>query len=278
LLTCEQAHTRAIGMIAAARNGDDPTADRDADRKTITVKELAERFDKEHVSVRVKESTAKGYRHLLEPKLLPACGRHRVTEVTRADIAKLHHELRHTPYDANRCLEVISKMFSLAEMWGLRPKSTAPPEPRRRRSKPLAEGFSAVTEIDVRASAGPGAINDGLEESKETWLLPDPIIRHEFRARAMDLHIVTIDGDPMEPLLSSGDRILIDTSQRVPVPPGIFVIWDGLGIVAKRIEHIPHSEPPKIVIKSVNPEYQTYERDGDEVNIIGRVIWAAKRL
>ncbi len=48
-----------------------------------------------------------------------------------------------------------------------------------------------------------------------------------------------------------------------------------MGIVAKRIERVPHSEPPKIVIKSINPEYQTYERDGEEVNIIGRVIWAA---
>lgn len=151
------------------------------------------------------------------------------------------------------------------------------PEPRRKR-KPAVEGFSAVTEIDVRASAGPGAINDGLEESKATWLFPDPVIRHEFRARAQDLHIVTIDGDSMEPLLSSGDRILIDTNQRVPVPPGVFVIWDGMGIVAKRIEHVPHSEPPKIVIKSVNPEYLTYERDVEEVNIVGRVIWAAKRL
>jgi len=93
-----------------------------------------------------------------------------------------------------------------------------------------------------------------------------------------DLHIITIDGDSMEPLLSTGDRILIDTSQRVPVPPGIFVIWDGMGLVAKRVEHVPNSEPPKVVIKSVNPEYQTYERDAEEVNIIGRVIWAARRL
>jgi phage repressor protein C with HTH and peptisase S24 domain len=51
-----------------------------------------------------------------------------------------------------------------------------------------------------------------------------------------------------------------------------------MGIVAKRIDHVPHSEPPKIVIKSINPEYQTYERDGEEVNIVGRVIWAARRL
>jgi phage repressor protein C with HTH and peptisase S24 domain len=84
------------------------------------------------------------------------------------------------------------------------------------------------------------------------------------------LHIVTIDGDSMEPLLSSGDRIVVDTSQRV-VPPGIFVIWDG-SVVAKRVEHLPQSDPPKVIIKSLNPEYQTYERDMEEVNIVGRVV------
>jgi hypothetical protein len=82
----------------------------------------------------------------------------------------------------------------------------------------------------------------------------------------------------MEPLLSSGDRILIDTSQRVPAPPGIFVIWDGMGLVAKRVEHIPNSDPPKVVIKSVNPEYQSYERIAEEVNVVGRVVWLARRL
>jgi hypothetical protein len=75
------------------------------------------------------------------------------------------------------------------------------------------------------------------------------------------LHIVTIDDDSLEPLLSSGDSIMIDTSQRVPVPPGIFVIWDGMGIVAKRVEHVPHSAPPKVIIRSLNSEYQTYERE-----------------
>jgi len=164
--------------------------------------------------------------------------------------------------------------------------------PRKPRSKPLArvegaatpvksrlpEGYSAIAEIDVRASAGPGALEEGLEETKETWLFPDPIVRHEFRARPADLRMIAIDGDSMEPLLASGDRILIDTSQRIPVPPGIFVIWDGMGLVAKRIEHVPSSDPPKVVIRSVNPDYPTYERDGEEVNIIGRVVWAAKRL
>ena len=49
--------------------------------------------------------------------------------------------------------------------------------------------------------------------------------------------MITVDGDSMEPLVSSDDRILIDVSRRVPVPSGIFVIWNGMGQVVKRIEH-----------------------------------------
>jgi len=82
----------------------------------------------------------------------------------------------------------------------------------------------------------------------------------------------------MGPLLASGDCILIDTSQRIPVPSGIFVIWDGIGQMAKRIEHEPNSEPTNVIIKSMNPEYETYESDAEEVHMIGRVVWTSLRL
>jgi phage repressor protein C with HTH and peptisase S24 domain len=158
----------------------------------------------------------------------------------------------------------------------IRPKS----QPRRVEAEPgpsTPEGFTGIPEIDVRASAGPGALLDGIEETKDIWYFPDPVIRHEFRATAETLRIITIDGDSMEPELSSGDRIMVDVSQRIPVPPGIFVIWDGMGIVVKRIEHILSSDPPKLRIMSVNPDYETYERDAEEVHVIGRVVWSASR-
>ncbi|MGE0257105.1 MAG: helix-turn-helix transcriptional regulator, partial [Alphaproteobacteria bacterium] len=107
------------------------------------------------------------------------------------------------------------------------------------------EGMVSVSEIDVRAAAGAGAIHDGLEETKDLWYFPEAVVRHELRARPADLRMITITGDSMEPLLGSGDRIMLDTSQRIPVPPGIFVIWDGMGLVAKRVEHEPNSDPPK---------------------------------
>ncbi len=90
--------------------------------------------------------------------------------------------------------------------------------------------------------------------------------------------MITVDGDSMEPLLSSGDRLLIDLSRRVPVPPGIFVIWDGMGLVAKRIEHVPLSEPPRVRIKSVNPDYPGYERLAEEIRVVGRAVWVSRRL
>jgi len=108
------------------------------------------------------------------------------------------------------------------------------------------------------------------------WYFPDAMIREEFEAQACDERIIAIGRDSMEPVLLSGDRIMVDTSQRIPVPLGIFVIWDGMGIGAKRIEHILSSDQPKIPITSVNPDYEAYEREAEEVNVICRVVWSAR--
>ena len=53
------------------------------------------------------------------------------------------------------------------------------------------------------------------------------------------------------------------------------MIWDGMGWVAKRIEHVPHSDPPKVVIKSRKLEYVSYERIAEEIRVVGR---RARRL
>ena len=65
-------------------------------------------------------------RRLLERLILPALGKRKVADVTRGDIAKLHHANRGAPYQANRVLAVLSKMFNLAERWGLRPDGSNP--------------------------------------------------------------------------------------------------------------------------------------------------------
>lgn len=147
ILTPEQARSLAIQALASVRSGSDPAGARKDRREAVTVKELAERFDREHIQIRVKESTAKEYRRNLRRFILPALGRVRVAEVTRADVAKFHHDLRHIPYQANRNIEIISKMFSLAEMWGLRPDGSNPRRHIRKYVEQKRERFLSAAEL-----------------------------------------------------------------------------------------------------------------------------------
>ena len=47
-----------------------------------------------------------------------------------------------------------------------------------------------------------------------------------------------VEGDSMVPTLQDGDAVLVDMTRQFPSPPGIFVLDDGMGLVAKRLEHI----------------------------------------
>ena len=136
-------------------------------------------------------------------------------------------------------------------------------------------GVAAIPEVNVRAAAGAGALVEA-EEDGARWHFPLAWLRHELKARPADLRIVTIDGDSMEPVLMSGDKVLIDLSRTVPSPPGIFVLHDGMGLLAKQLERLPNTE--RLSIRSANPRYDSYERPAEEVTIIGRVVWFARRL
>src|SRR5260370_29561406 len=97
-----------------------------ARREAPTIAELAERFLAEHAEVKRKSSTAAEYKRLLDKIILPALGKRKVADVTRADITKLHHAKRAAPYQANRVVAVLSKMCNLAERWGLRQDGSNP--------------------------------------------------------------------------------------------------------------------------------------------------------
>lgn len=139
-ITPDQARFRAFAILSEARNGRDPARELDQTRKAPTVKSLGERFLKEHVAVRCKPSTQAEYKRSVELFINPRLGTRKVTDIERRDIADLHHSLRHIPYQANRTLGVLSKMFNLAEVWGLRPDGSNPclhvkkyPEQKRER-------------------------------------------------------------------------------------------------------------------------------------------------
>jgi len=124
--TPDSARAEAKKLLGRIEEGADPASDKSARRDAPTVTDIAERFLAEHVEAKRKTSTATEYRRLLSKVILPVLGKRKVADIARADIAKLHHANRATPYQANRVLAVLSKMFNLAERWGLRSDASNP--------------------------------------------------------------------------------------------------------------------------------------------------------
>ncbi len=125
----ETARKEAKTLLGIIEDGADPAADKLARRETPTIAELAERFHAEHAEAKRKGSTAAEYKRLLDKTILPALGKRKVADVTRANVTKLHHANREAPYQANCVLAVLSKMFNLAERWGLRSDGSNPSLP-----------------------------------------------------------------------------------------------------------------------------------------------------
>jgi len=158
------------------------------------------------------------------------------------------------------------------------------PEVGERRTSPLPNPRPAplsrqtdIPEFDIAASAGHGSLpiavseEDGLRPV-EHWSLPRRYLE-AFSENPESLAVIRVAGDSMEPDYQAGERVLVDRSHVMPSPPGVYVVWDGIGLVLKRVEVVFGSaDPVEIRISSINPAYSTYERALDEVHINGRVV------
>ena len=122
------ARARAAEIITAARTGRDMTGQLLELRRDegATMYDLVGRYLAEHVATHCKPSSAHSYEIAIRRHVLPRLGRRRVAEITRGDVAAMHHQMRRTPFAANRTLGILSAMFTAAELWELRPQGSNP--------------------------------------------------------------------------------------------------------------------------------------------------------
>ena len=107
------------------------------------------------------------------------------------------------------------------------------PQKRRRRTPPGAlpgAPLAAIPEMAVEAAAGAGAAGEEFATEKARWYLPEGMIRHEGDAEPGNLRVLRARGDSMEPLVSDGDRLLVDVTRRAPGTGETAVLWDGTGL------------------------------------------------
>ena len=126
VLSAEKARRKAAQVIASIKAGEEPSRSVVASDAGPTIVEVAERYMKEHVAVRCKPSTARGCRYTLDNHLLPTLGSQPLAAVGREQVAALHYSLHRTPTMANRVVALLSRLFNMAEAWGLAPDGGNP--------------------------------------------------------------------------------------------------------------------------------------------------------
>jgi len=124
-ITLDKARDIAKQVLGAVADGKDPQGQKLSFREAATVQELWDRFEKDHLSRR-KENTARHYKQIWHKHIRPALGSKKAIDVSRDDVYRLHRKMANHPYQANRAIAVLSKMFNLAERWDLRPDGLNP--------------------------------------------------------------------------------------------------------------------------------------------------------
>lgn len=142
----------------------------------------------------------------------------------------------------------------------------------------IAYGVSTKPQIVREPPEGTVAIKEIVFGDKATeqqatgaWTLPISYLK-------ADLHVMSTEGlliwraesDSMAPAIEFGDRVIVDTNAKRISPPGMFLIWDGVGPTLARIHLSQVDKQTARVVTSSNGS------DGEDVpieniHIIGRV-------
>jgi transcriptional regulator with XRE-family HTH domain len=152
---------------------------------------------------------------------------------------------------------------------------------------PTIDGIAEMEVIGGLGSGGQADLEDfeagnghsiSADVVRDTWSLPPAYLAGELRITSKRARIIEVRGDSMEPTLLSGDRVMIDVGDRGLSQEGVFALWDGDGVAVKRLERVRPSDPPSLRLISDNPRHRAVELTMEEVQIIGRVIWVARKI
>lgn len=145
------------------------------------------------------------------------------------------------------------------------------------RKASAAPGMDLVPVYNVRASAGPGAFVADPEEVVDRLAFPPGYLRNITSASPKDLAIISVKGRSMEPTLREDDVVMIDMAKRDLSFEGIFVIRDGgQSMLVKRISRA--SRRGFVMLVSDNRDHPAVERSLEDIEVIGKVVWAGVKM
>jgi transcriptional regulator with XRE-family HTH domain len=173
--------------------------------------------------------------------------------------------------DANILLKILDLFPGTNPAWLLTGEGA------RQKSVPVKEGFVVFScyEIDGGSVLESHIESDQIVDHiafKEEW------IQNFLGVPQKDLALLAMKGDGMTPSLSDGDMVLVDLRTSRIEDSAIYVLQYENALLVKRVQK---KMDGSVIIKGDNqvyePEILSKER-ADSLKIVGRVVWAGKRM
>jgi len=210
-LTPAEARSIAKTWALQVAEGGDPGGERTAYRNAPRMTDAFIRYQTEHADVHKKPSSAKEDKRLIRLFLSPEFGSRKVAEVTREQVSAFHRRLAGRPYQANRLLALLSKVFNLCEVWGWRPDGSNPCRHVKKFKEEKRERFLSPAELgrlgEVLRKAERFELQDS--EGNRLWVNPSAILAIRLivltgarRGEILGLKWSDIDWDRSRALLS----------------------------------------------------------------------------
>lgn len=142
--------------------------------------------------------------------------------------------------------------------------------------KTETDDLAMIPLLEFKAAAGGGDLIEServLDELafKRTW------VKSKLRANPGSLKLIKVTGDSMAPTLLHGDLVMFDTSQRAAKHDQIFVVAGEDGKLVKRL-CLKHGGVIEIHSDNLDPRYHLPAVKPGALQVLGRVVWAARRM
>ncbi len=162
----ESARHEANKLLMAIHDGIEPAAERDHNKNAKTVADLCDLYLQNHARVHKKPRSWRADQGNIENHVIRLIGNLNINAVARRDIEQLKRDIasgktarnlktkprvrlrvKGGPGAANRTLALMSKMFNLAEQWGLRDEFTNPVRGVRKFPEKRCQRFLSDDEV-----------------------------------------------------------------------------------------------------------------------------------
>lgn len=159
-------------------------------------------------------------------------------------------------------------------------------EPAKREGVPIkealpletqAEPFYWVPELDARAAAGRGVMNEEYPEVKSAFPIPRQII-DQMGLNPLRLRILQSHGDSMEPDIRNGDHMVIFTGEQTLIDGAVYVLNNGDNTLVKQVQLDPRGGLKLISRNPAFPELPIPPEERDQLSFAGRVVMTLKKF